>query len=72
MLFSFTTIVASNLARKSLPLIKINSITAAVKLLEVGNYPSVLLAEIYLLPRVERVLAFARQNGDVRGLMGYL
>ena len=69
--FNYLGLIAKNLSQKVAPKVRVNSLTAAIKLLEVGNYPSLLLAEIYLLPRIKNILTFAKENSQVQKLMTF-
>ena len=70
-MFNYVGELIRQLSGKTAPIVKINSIIAACKMLEVGNYPCLLLVEIYLLPCLAKVLGHARSNRDVKQIMTF-
>lgn len=64
--YLFVGELVKNLSEQTSPIIKVNCLTAACKLIELGNYPILLLTEIYLMPCLRNVINFVINRPDFK------
>lgn len=53
------------------PIRKINALLATLICLEGGNYSALLLAEVYVLPSLTKVVEFLLENRDFQSIATY-